>query len=149
MTCDLHPAAQRCSVLRRFVLTRFQNKKTALASSRDSSGILEARPRAAGPAIMAARARSRVLLAAIVLAFTRGLATADDELLVGLDFGSEWIKIAAVQGTSIDIVLNENSQRKSMAAIAFPDAASGGDDELRLFGEAAMARPHLALQFTR
>ena len=98
---------------------------------------------------MAARARSRVLLAAIVLAFTRGLATADDELLVGLDFGSEWIKIAAVQGTSIDIVLNENSQRKSMAAIAFPDAASGGDDELRLFGEAAMARPHLALQFTR
>ena len=72
----------------------------------------------------------------------------DAEPLIGLDYGSEWIKVAVAQGTAVDIVLNENTQRKSLAALSFPDG-SKGNDELRLFGESAMSRPHLALQYIR
>jgi hypothetical protein len=72
----------------------------------------------------------------------------DAEPLIGIDFGSEWIKVAVAQGTAVDIVLNENTQLKSLAALSFPEG-SKGNDELRLFGESAMSRPHLALQYIR
>jgi hypothetical protein len=93
-------------------------------------------------------ARGALLLLACVASV---LSAVDDdaEILIGVDFGSEWIEVAVAQGTSIDIVLNENTQRKSLAALAFPDTSSKSDNELRTFGEAAMARPHLALQYIR
>lgn len=72
----------------------------------------------------------------------------EEDVLIGLDYGSEWIEIAVAQGADIDIVLNENTQRKSLAALSFPDAKDGAEG-LRLFGEAAMSRPHAALQYLR
>jgi len=102
---------------------------------------------------MAAGAARATLLALLAVAcFIAAAATAvpppEEEALVGLDFGSEWIEIAIARGTDIDIVLNENTQRKSLAALAFPEAKDGAD-AVRLFGEAAMARPHAALQYVR
>ena len=93
-------------------------------------------------------ARGALLLLACV-ASVLGAADDDAETLIGIDFGSEWIEVAVAQGTSIDIVLNENTQRKSLAALAFPDSSSKSNNDLRTFGEAAMARPHLALQYIR
>jgi hypoxia up-regulated 1 len=89
-----------------------------------------------------------LLLACATIAIAHAVDDSE-EALVGIDYGSEWIKIAVLQGTAVDIVLNENSQRKSLAVIAFPDVAASTGNELRLFGEAAMARPHLALQYVR
>ena len=89
-----------------------------------------------------------VLLAAAATAAVQRAEADDVEPLIGLDYGSEWIKVAVAQGASVDIVLNENTQRKSLAALSFPDS-SKSHDELRLFGESAMARPQLALQYIR
>eukprot|EP00961_Rhodomonas_salina_P156023 2100868-Rhodomonas_salina.1 len=69
------------------------------------------------------------------------------DALLSVDFGSEWIKIGVIQAGRVDIVLNENSKRKSLSAICFPDAAA--PDELRLIGESALARPHQAVQYGR
>lgn len=95
-----------------------------------------------------------VLLALLVLACCPAVQASatppppEEEVLIGLDYGSEWIKIAIAQGTDIDIVLNENTQRKSLAALSFPDARDGADG-MRLFGEAAMSRPNATLQYLR
>ena len=89
-----------------------------------------------------------VLLAAAAAAAVQRAEADDAEPLIGLDYGSQWIKVAVAQGASVDIVLNENTQRKSLAALSFPDN-SKSHDELRLFGESAMARPHLTLQYIR
>ncbi|KAJ1476849.1 Hsp70 protein-domain-containing protein [Baffinella frigidus] len=67
------------------------------------------------------------------------------ETLLGIDFGSEWIKIAVMRGGKADIVLNENSKRKSVATLSFAE----GPEALRLFGESAMAKPQNALQYIR
>lgn len=46
----------------------------------------------------------------------------------------------------MDIVLNEQSGRKSLCALAFPD---GGGEQIRAFSEAAMAKPHKAIAYMR
>ena len=52
--------------------------------------------------------------------------------LIGIDLGSEFIKIASIlPGKSFDIVLNKNSQRKTINAIAF-------DSEQRIYSEDAL-----------
>uniref|UniRef100_A0A7S4NZ66 Uncharacterized protein n=1 Tax=Guillardia theta TaxID=55529 RepID=A0A7S4NZ66_GUITH len=71
----------------------------------------------------------------------------DEEPIMALDYGSEWIKVAVWNGRDADVVLNENSKRKSLAALAIPKKR--GVDELRLFGEAATARPQFAIQYVR
>jgi molecular chaperone DnaK (HSP70) len=68
--------------------------------------------------------------------------------LLGIDFGSEWIKLAVIsQGSRADTVLNENSKRKSLSAILFPEPASSSAP--RQFGEAAMVRPHKVFGYLR
>ena len=67
------------------------------------------------------------------------------EAFLAIDYGSEWIKIAVMRGGKADIVLNENSKRKSLAALSFAD----GPEALRQFGESAMARPQHSLQYVR
>jgi len=53
--------------------------------------------------------------------------------IIGVDFGSKFIKVASVQpGKPFDIVLNENSKRKSEQCLAF-------DTETRLYGSTAYA----------
>jgi len=106
-----------------------------------------------GSGVHRAKRRALLLISSLfLLLLTRASAGSGDEeeeVFIGLDYGSEWIKIAVAHGTAIDIVLNENTQRKSLAALSFPDVAKSTGNELRLFGEAAMARPHLALQYVR
>lgn len=51
-------------------------------------------------------------------------------LVIGIDFGSESFKIALVKPGSIDIVLNEESSRKTPSMVAFSPHG-------RLFGEQA------------
>ena len=94
------------------------------------------------------------LLACLVLVLAKSAVAApgivapavdEAETFLGIDFGSEWIKIAVMRGGKADIVLNENSKRKSIAALSFAD----GPEALRLFGESAMARPQNALQYVR
>ena len=69
------------------------------------------------------------------------------EALLGIDFGSEWIKLAVIShGSKLEIVLNENSKRKSLSAILFPES---GTNNLRHFGEAAIVRPHKTLLYLR
>ena len=63
--------------------------------------------------------------------------------VLGIDFGSEWIKLAVVQRSAgVQIVLNEASKRKS------PNALSFGAEQ-REFGDTAMVKPHLAFTHTR
>ena len=107
---------------------------------------------APGPSVLR---RSLVFLLIVAIAAAgkppagqRERETDEAETVIGIDYGSEWIKVAVAQGTAVDIVLNENTQRKSLAALSFP-GGSKGNDELRLFGESAMSRPHLALQYIR
>ena len=48
--------------------------------------------------------------------------------------------------SQVDVVLNEQSGRKSLSAISFPDP---GAELLRSFGAEAMARPHKAIAYVR
>jgi molecular chaperone DnaK (HSP70) len=71
----------------------------------------------------------------------------NQDALLGIDFGSEWIKLAVIsQGSRADTVLNENSKRKTLSAILFPEPASNAP---RQFGEAAMVRPHKVFVYLR
>jgi hypoxia up-regulated 1 len=71
----------------------------------------------------------------------------NQEPVLGIDFGSEWIKLAVIsQGSRADTVLNENSKRKTLSAFLFPESASNVP---RQFGEAAMARPHKVFVYLR
>jgi hypoxia up-regulated 1 len=54
------------------------------------------------------------------------------EIVMGIDFGSQYFKIAVVRPGGIDIVLNEQSARKTQSLIAFRL-----DTIERLFGDAA------------
>jgi len=41
--------------------------------------------------------------------------------ILGIDFGAEWIKVAQIRGRVPDIILNEQSNRKTTAAFTFKD----------------------------
>ncbi|PRP81434.1 hypothetical protein PROFUN_10964 [Planoprotostelium fungivorum] len=41
--------------------------------------------------------------------------------ILGIDFGTEWIKVAQLRGRTGDIILNEHSSRKTPAAFTFKD----------------------------
>jgi hypoxia up-regulated 1 len=72
-----------------------------------------------------------------------GVAPCAAQNVLGIDFGSEWIKLAVVQRSAgVQIVLNEASKRKSPNAVAF-------NPEDRSFGDTAMVKPHLAFTHTR
>jgi hypothetical protein len=63
--------------------------------------------------------------------------------VLGIDLGSEWIKLAVVQRSAgVQIVLNEATKRKSPNALSF-------GQESREFGDTAMVKPHLAIVHTR
>jgi molecular chaperone DnaK (HSP70) len=69
------------------------------------------------------------------------------DVLLGIDFGSEWIKLVVVsQGSRVDTVLNENSKRKTLCAILFPEP---GSRVPRIFGEGAISRPHKSISYFR
>jgi hypoxia up-regulated 1 len=73
------------------------------------------------------RAAAAWLLAAWFAAPVLGAA------IIGIDFGSEFIKVASVQpGKAFDIVMNENSKRKQPNALAF-------DRGNRLYGSDAVS----------
>ena len=82
-----------------------------------------------------------------LLPFPAALDDASKDILLGIDFGSEWIKLVIVsQGSRVETVLNENSKRKTLSAILLPDP---GNDIPRIFGEAAVSRPHKSLLYVR
>ena len=39
--------------------------------------------------------------------------------LIGIDFGTEWIEVALVKPRTFEVVLNEQSSRKTPAAVTF------------------------------
>ena len=85
----------------------------------------------------------RVSCALLVLVALAGVAPCAAQNVLGIDFGSEWIKLAVVQRSAgVQIVLNEASKRKSPNAVAF-------NPEDRSFGDTAMVKPHLAFTHTR
>jgi len=85
------------------------------------------------------RASSSLLLLAALACVGPSVA----QNVLGIDFGSEWIKLAVVQRSAgVQIVLNEASKRKSPNAVAF-------GAEQRDFGDTAMVKPHLAFTHTR
>mmetsp|Transcript_46472 Transcript_46472/g.123342 ORF Transcript_46472/g.123342 Transcript_46472/m.123342 type:complete len:840 (+) Transcript_46472:3-2522(+) len=68
---------------------------------------------------------------------------ANGQNVLGIDFGSEYIKLAVVQRSAgVQIVLNEATKRKSPNALAFGEAQ-------REFGDTALVKPHLAITHTR
>lgn len=59
---------------------------------------------------------TRILLLLIIAA---SLPTIAFSFVIGIDFGSEWFKVAVVKPkTGLDIVLNEQSARKTASAVA-------------------------------
>ena len=86
--------------------------------------------RTRGRAQIEARSLLRTLLAALVLLCCASAASA---AVLGIDYGSEYVKVSIVAPgrTPISIVINEISKRKSTAAVAF----TGGD---RWLAEEAM-----------
>lgn len=85
--------------------------------------------------------RASIALAVLVALASVGRSSAQN--VVGIDFGSEWIKLAVVQRSAgVQIILDEASKRKSPNAVAF-------GAEQRDFGDTAMVKPHLAFTHTR
>lgn len=85
----------------------------------------------------------RAATALLVLLALAGQEHAAAQNVVGIDFGSEWIKLAVVQRSAgVQIVLNEATKRKSPNALMF-------GQEQREFGDTAMVKPHLAITHTR
>ncbi|MBS1890088.1 MAG: Hsp70 family protein [Actinobacteria bacterium] len=64
-------------------------------------------------------------------------------LVIGIDFGSEWFKVALVKGKSVEVALNEQSSRKTASAVAFTDDLLVGTDAKNL------VRIDMALKFCR
>jgi len=85
----------------------------------------------------------RSSFALLVVVALAGVGPSVAQNVLGIDFGSEWIKLAVVQRSAgVQIVLNEASKRKSPNAIGF-------GPEARDFGDTAMVKPHLAFTHTR
>jgi hypoxia up-regulated 1 len=70
-----------------------------------------------------------LLLGVLVLL---SLFTMVQTIVMGIDFGSQYFKIALVRPGGVDIVVNEQSARKTQSVIAFRI-----DNLERLFGEVA------------
>jgi hypoxia up-regulated 1 len=75
---------------------------------------------------------SRLLLLVWSVVILFSLVHTTQALVMGVDFGSQYFKIAVVRPGRIDIVLNEQSARKTQSIIAFRM-----DTLERLFGDAA------------
>ncbi len=62
------------------------------------------------------------------LIFCSFLFTSVQATVAGIDFGSEWFKVALVKGKTFEVVLNDQSSRKTASAVAFTeDLLVGGD----------------------
>ena len=62
----------------------------------------------------------RSSFALLVVVALAGVGPSVAQNVLGIDFGSEWIKLAVVQRSAgVQIVLNEASKRKSPNAIGF------------------------------
>jgi molecular chaperone DnaK (HSP70) len=62
----------------------------------------------------------RVTTALLVLLALAGKECVSAQVVIGIDFGSEWIKLAVVQRSAgVQIVLNEATKRKSPNALMF------------------------------
>ena len=66
----------------------------------------------------------RACLFALFVAYTNAQA------LMGVDFGSDTVKVATIKNSEFSIVLNEASQRKTKNALGF-------DGDVRIFGAMA------------
>jgi len=66
---------------------------------------------------------------ALLLAFA-GAITVNGQALMGIDFGSDSVKVATIKNSEFSIVLNEASQRKTKNALGF-------DGDVRIFGAMA------------
>jgi hypoxia up-regulated 1 len=71
---------------------------------------------------------SWTLLAFGLIACAAWLHQSATAAVVGIDYGTEYYKIMLIKGKSFDIVLNEQSNRKTYSSVAFTD------DGERLFG---------------
>ena len=83
--------------------------------------------------------RSSLVLLLVAIVFIK-----NSEAAFGIDFGSQWFKVAVVRAGSIETLLNDVSKRKTPTVFAF-------DNLDRIFGEPAInlvrTCPHLIRVF--